>query len=104
MAAEARSFVFKTTVFEDGIRLRRYLLKTNAYCVVLRPLFLTSGESTARSAVDDAIHGDRVSAQAEKFDGPVVQRGSSTHKIQKYRLAGHCFCVVTRPLTGLHSS
>lgn len=88
------------------MRFQEYLLKVNAYCVVLRPLKHLSPQDVARSAaspMNSELHGEAILAEAHSFDGPVVKRGSSTHKIQKYRLAGDCYCVIRRELTGLHS-
>lgn len=86
--------------------MQEYLLKVNVYCIVLRPLEqlpMTDGRPTTVSPKDSALRGEAVLAVARSFDGPVVVKGSHTHKIQKFRLSGDCFCVIRRELTGLHS-
>jgi hypothetical protein len=103
VAAQARSFVFQKSFSNHGIPLKRYLLIRNAYCVVTRPLSsANSNEPRALSNTANAIHGERIAAEAGEFRVKKVKMGSSTHNIQHYVLEKNCYCVVTRALTGLH--
>jgi len=80
------------------------VLKTNAFCVVARPLSLITAQKLGviPNAANASIHGEVILAEAEKFDQKAVKKGSSTHKIQNYVLHNNCYCVVNRSLAGLH--
>ncbi len=79
----------------DGrtVLMQRYKLEKNAYCVVDVPLTLV-GDNATQASNFDAIHGQRISAEARRFQEQSVTMGSSTHQIQCYKLDGHCFCVI----------
>ena len=106
MFAEARKITYKPDSRSNGIRLENCLLQVNACCVVLRPLErkpqIDGQPKSLISPVNSCIAGEAIVAQAESIKSDGKTTGSSTHKIQQFRLPGSCYCVIRKQLTGLH--
>jgi hypothetical protein len=86
----------------NGREIKRFTLAKNAYCVVEVPLrYRGQGPAPLTSAAGQAIHGERIDAQAGSFSRLDKTMGSSTHNIQTCKISGDAYCVIAIPLVGL---
>ena len=67
-----------------------------------KPEPLEEDKKMTRREAGAAIKGDKILAQARKFVRKPLAVGSSSHRIQRYDLEGDAYCVIARPLRGLH--
>jgi len=65
---------------------------------------LVEDKGRTRRELGDAIKGDKIEAQARKFSLKGVCRGSGRHQIQRYNLDTNAYCVISKPLIGLHKT
>ncbi len=108
--SQARKYVQKPSVSEQTngkTALVRFLLKTNAYCVVQRAFRrLERSVETRPTSIGlfPALHGDSIAVQAQDRRFVGITRGSSRHNIQRYDFQGRCYCTINVPLRGLHGT
>lgn len=103
LASKARKYILSKSITDNprivNVKQHYCTLEINAFCCTVKPLILNGIESD----LPRSIYGDKIRVYADKHRSVMVNRGSSTHKIQNYRHSGHAYAYIMLPLKDLHN-